>query len=166
MGKFIFKTWQWIRTVVPSLPRGPYPGSPVCSATHRELNTLRRIHCEYRGHAHPYRMVHGKRAPGAGCHHHNCPHAVSKSSQKNVVARKLRYSDQTGQLTYTAYPQTTEKWPIPNCTPLSSWSWGIPPANGVIWQPVALTTFCSNHSLLEAEIMCAMTKVRVSPIHL
>lgn len=96
MWKFKLKNWQFIWTMMPSLPKGPYPGRPLCSATltpwtgHPEKDIL---------HVHRTRtsllQPHGPWEEGTwgqvaiattvGLLHGPC--AMSKSTQKNMVVQ-------------------------------------------------------------------------------
>ena len=96
MGKCKFKNWQFIQTMMPSLPKGPYPGSPLCSATltpwtgHPEKDILR-VHGTRTSLSQPHgpweEGTWGQAAIATTVGLLHGPRAMSKSTQKNVVGQ-------------------------------------------------------------------------------
>lgn len=159
--------------MMPSLPEGPYPGSPFCSATPMPWN------------GHPEKdilCVHGTctsllqpRAPWeegtwgqaaiattGGLLHH--PHAMSKSTQKNIV----------GQVVWAGWIVDLNSLPT-NYTKMTHSklysTWFTIPTNSTDQHSISATC-CFDKILLKSQslnwvgIVFAMTKARIGPGHL
>lgn len=175
MGKFKFKNWQFIWTTMPSLPKGPYHDSPLCSATltpwtgHPEKDILC-IHGTHTSLLQPHSLSEwgtwGHAAIATiGLHHGPC--ATSKSTQKNIVG-------QVGQAVWPGWIVDLNSLPTNyrKMTHSKLYSiWFTNPRNSTGWYSISATC-CSDKILLKSQslysagIVLAMTKARISPSHL